>query len=159
MTAVDEVKQALADAARDMGDVPSVCYDFDAYARRWPFVVMVTDWDVWNDSKRALRLEVIRWLERHEDPYDFRQFRDGCDLVGFKDLKAATRFKLRWSGQGRMMSAPAQHWSPHPLSSTFEASCTDESLSVTDASSRRSERPNGARYRGNKPHRGSGMKA
>lgn len=154
MAAVEELKRALAAAASEKGGAPSACYDFDAYASRWPFVVMVTDWDVWSDGKRVLRLEVIRWLERHEDPYDFWQFRDGCGLVGFKDLKAATRFKLRWSGQGSMMSASAEDWSPHPQSSTFEAPCADDTLRVAGASSRRPGQVHGARSCRNNPTRG-----
>ena len=95
MTIVNTLKQALTEAARETTGAPSVGYDFDAYVRNWPFVAVVDTWDVWNNSKPALTLEVVRWLERYEDLYDFWQFRDGCGLIGFEDLKALTRFRLR----------------------------------------------------------------
>ncbi|MBD2748152.1 hypothetical protein IC232_15755 [Microvirga sp. BT688] len=97
------------------------------YGKRWPFVFLVNDWDVWHESKKALRLQVIRWLERYGGAYDFSVLQGGGGLVGFTDLKAAIHFKLRWSGQGRVISvpepkkAPVQDWSPHPVRSTFEA--------------------------------------
>ncbi len=158
MTAGNKLKQALAEAARETTGVPSACYDFDAYARHWPCVVTVTDWDIWNDSRRALRLEVIRWLERHKDAYDFWQFRNGHGLVGFKDLKAATRFELRWSGKSPMMSASARDWSPHPVSSTFEAPGADEAFPVSGTSRQHPDALYGGRTRRNKPARSNGLR-
>jgi hypothetical protein len=158
MTAVNKLKQALAEAARETTGAPSVGYALEAYARHWPFVVTITDWDIWNDSKRALRVEVIRWLERHEDAYDFWQFRDGYGLVGFKDLKAATRFELRWSGKSPMMSASAREWSPHPVSSTFEAPGADEVRPVAGASRQHPGSFYPGRTRRNKPVRSNSVR-
>lgn len=158
MKAVNKLKQAVAEATRETPGAPSVDCDFNAYVRNWPFVVVVTDWDIWNDSKRALRLEVIRWLERHKDPYDFWQFRNGYGLVGFKDLKAATRFELRWSRESPMMSASAQDWSPHPVSSTFEAPSADEALPLAGASRPHLGPLYGVGNRRSKPTRGNGLR-
>jgi hypothetical protein len=132
MTDLNEMKRTIVGASQDEDIASSACAEVEAYAERWPYVFMVNDWDVWNDSKRALRLQVIRWLEQNGDSYEFYQLPSGWGLVGFTDLKAATHFKLRWSGRGRVMSAPieasasieaspsVQDWDPHPLRSTFE---------------------------------------
>jgi hypothetical protein len=126
MTDLDEMKNLIVKALRDDDMASSACAELEAYAKRWPYVFLVNDWDVWNESKRALRLQVIRWLEQNGGSYDFYQLPGGWGLVGFTELKAATHFKLRWSGQGRVMSASAppsaavQDWNPHPLRSTFE---------------------------------------
>jgi hypothetical protein len=132
MTDLDEMKSLIVKALRDEDMASSACAELEAYAKRWPYVFLVNDWDVWSESKRALRLQVIRWLEQNGGSYDFYQLPGGWGLVGFTELKAATHFKLRWSGQGRVMSAsappsaavqgsaPVQDWNPHPLRSTFE---------------------------------------
>jgi hypothetical protein len=120
MTDLEEMKKAIADAIRDRELASSACYEMEAYAKRWPFVFMIRDWDVWNESKKALRLQVIRWLEGQCAPYDFYQFHSGWGLVGFKSQEAANRFKLRWSGQTGGMPIPHTVWNPHPLKSTFE---------------------------------------
>jgi hypothetical protein len=120
------MKKAIVSVVKDEEVASSARYDVEAYAKRWPFVFLINDWDVWNEGKYILRLQVIRWLERHGGAYDFSLLHSGCGLVGFTDLKAATHFKLRWSGQGRVMSAqeprtvPARDWNPHPVRSTFE---------------------------------------
>jgi len=120
MTDLEEMKKVIVGALRDEEMASSIRYETEAYAKLWPFVFMVNDWDVWNESKRALRLQVVRWLERNGASWDFYQPLAGWGLVGFKDLKAATHFKMRWSGQGRVMSASVGDWNPHPLKSTFE---------------------------------------
>jgi hypothetical protein len=126
MTDLEEMKKAIADAIRDWELASSACYEVEAYARRWPFVFMIHDWDVWNESKKALRLQVIRWLEEQCSPYDFYQFQSGWGLVGFKSQEAADRFKLRWSGQTSDMPISHHNWNPHPLKSTFEPIYTNE---------------------------------
>jgi hypothetical protein len=127
MTNLDELKKAIADSIGDKEVGSSLCCDIDAYAQRWPFIFTVKDWNIWNESKRALRLQVIRWLEEKQALYDFWQFRNGCGLIGFENLKVATHFTLRWSGHSPAISdLSTQEWNPHPLSSTFEASCADE---------------------------------
>jgi hypothetical protein len=128
MTDLEAMKKAIADAIRDRELASSACCEVEAYARRWPFVFMIRDWDVWNESKKALRLQVIRWLEGQCAPYDFYQFHSGWGLVGFKSQEAANRFKLRWSGQTGGMLIPHQDWNPHPLKSTFEPIYTSEAL-------------------------------
>jgi hypothetical protein len=126
MTSADKIRKVNIGSEWNEKVASSASSEAEAYAKRWPFVFLVNDWDVWNGSKKALRLQVIRWLERNGGAYDFSLLRSGCGLVGFTDLRAATHFKLRWSGQGRVMSAsrlnkaPDQDWSPHPVRSTFE---------------------------------------
>jgi hypothetical protein len=132
MMNLDEMKKVIVATVREGELAASACAEVEAYARRWPFVFMVNDWDVWNEGKRALRLQVIRWLEQNGGAYNFYQLRGGWGLIGFSDLKAATHFKLRWSGQGPMMSAhvpisaPVQDWNPHPVRSTFESHTPSE---------------------------------
>jgi hypothetical protein len=132
MTNLDEIRKLILGTVSDQ-EIASFAYsEVEAYAKRWPFVFLVNDWDVWNESKRALRLQVVRWLEQNGGLYDFYQLPGGWGLVGFAELKAATHFKLRWSGQGPMMSAPVptsapvQDWNPHPVKSTFEPHLASE---------------------------------
>jgi hypothetical protein len=128
MTDLEEIKKAIGDMIRDEELASSACCEVEAYAQRWPFIFMVTDWDVWNESRKALRLQVVRWLEEKCTPYDFYQFRSGWGLVGFKSQEAADSFELRWSGRAGSMALPCQDWNPHPLKSTFEPIYTSESL-------------------------------
>jgi hypothetical protein len=134
MTDLEEMKKAIADAIRDRELASSACYEVEAYARRWPFVFMIHDWDVWDESKKALRLQVIRWLEGQCAPYDFYQFHSGWGLVGFKSQEAANRFELRWSGRTSRVLMPHQGWNPHPLKSTFEPIHTSEALGASGGS-------------------------
>jgi hypothetical protein len=120
MTNLEEVKRAIVATIRDEEVASSTCYEVDAYAKLWPFVFIVNDWDVWNESKTALRLQVIRWLEEKDVPYIFYQFHRGYGLVGFKDQKAAMDFDLQWSEESRERSGSDHEWNPHPLKSTFE---------------------------------------
>ncbi len=120
MRDLEEMKKAIGDTIRDKEIASSLCYEVEAYARGWPFVLMIHDYDVWNESKKALRLQVVRWLEEHCAPYDFCQFHSGWGLIGFKSQEAANRFELRWSGQAGRMLMHQQGWNPHPLKSTFE---------------------------------------
>jgi hypothetical protein len=128
MTNLEEMKKAIADAIHDKEVASSACCQVEAYARRWLIVFMIHNWDVWNESKKALRLQVVRWLEGQCAPYDFYQFLSGWGLVGFNSQEAANRFKLRWSGQTSGMLLPDQDWDPHPLKSTFEPIYTREAL-------------------------------
>lgn len=148
MTDLDELKEIIVKTVPDQEVASSACCEAQAYAKRWPFVVMINDWDVWNDSRSALRLQVIRWLEQHADTYDFYQPLVGCGLVGFKDLKAAAHFKLRWSGQGRIMPTSAQDWNPHPLKSTFESPTAGKVEPKGDRPSRRDDRCDRTRSHG-----------
>jgi hypothetical protein len=120
MTSLEEVKRAVVATIRDEEVASSTCYEVDAFAKLWPFVFIVNDWDVWNESKTALRLQVIRWLEEKDVPYTFYQFHRGYGLVGFKDQEAATDFDLQWSEESRERSGSDREWNPHPLKSTFE---------------------------------------
>ncbi|MFC1456169.1 hypothetical protein ACETIH_05425 [Microvirga arabica] len=132
MASVDEIKKAVVDTVQDQDMASFACSEVEAYGERWPFVVLVNDWDVWSESKKALRLEVIRWLEQNGGAYDFSLLQSGDGLVGFADLKAATHFKFRWSGRKRVISAhepraaSVQDWNPHPVRSTFEPLCPSE---------------------------------
>jgi hypothetical protein len=157
MTDLDELKTVIIDTTCDQDKTWSARDEVEAYAKLWPFVFLVTDWNVWNESTRALRLEVIRWLERNEASYKFYQPRNGWGLVGFKDLKTATPFKLRWSGQGHVMSASAQDWNPHPLKSTYEATGSDEAQPGSIITGRPYDRYNRARDCGSRSSRNDRM--
>lgn len=117
---LEKIKEAIAASTRDEELASATRYEVEAYAKLWPFVFLVNDWDVWNGSKRALKLQVVRWLEDESGPYDFFQIRTGFGLIGLKDEKAATAFERRWSGQSQEKPASNGDWNPHPVKSTFE---------------------------------------
>ncbi|MBD2750064.1 hypothetical protein IC232_25695 [Microvirga sp. BT688] len=117
---LEKIKEAIAASTRDEELASATCYEVEAYARLWPFVFMINDWDVWNGSKRALKLQVVRWLEDEAAPYDFFHIRTGFGLLGFKDQEAAKAFERRWSSQPQVAPASNGDWNPHPLKSTFE---------------------------------------
>ncbi|MBM1173333.1 hypothetical protein [Microvirga arabica] len=117
---LEKIKEAIVASTRDEELASATCYEVEAYARLWPFVFLVNDWDVWNGSKRALKLQVVRWLENEGAPYDFFHIRTGFGLMGFKDQEAAKSFERRWSGPSEATSASTGDWNPHPLKSTFE---------------------------------------
>ncbi|MBB3020710.1 hypothetical protein FHR70_003796 [Microvirga lupini] len=117
---LEKIKEAIASVTRDEELASSTCYEVEAYARIWPFVFLVNDWDIWNGSRRALNLQVVRWLEDSGAPYDFFQIRTGFGLMGFKDQAAARSFELRWSAFSRTAPASNGDWNPHPIRSTFE---------------------------------------
>ncbi|WP_134496401.1 hypothetical protein [Microvirga pakistanensis] len=125
MTNLDEMKSVIVATVRDEELALSACYAAEAYVRRWPFVFMVTGWDVWNKGKSALKPEVMHWLEGIESSYDVYLFPSGGGLVAFGNESAAFQFELRWSGKrgltrAEALSALPQDWNPHPLKSTFE---------------------------------------
>ena len=121
MQNLEELKKAIADAIDDKELLSSLCCGIDAYARRWPFVLTVTDWSIWSEHQRALRLQVIRWLEDNGTPYNFWQFWDGWGLIGFENREAATHLTSRWSGQLPVSSrSSTEEWNPHPSNSTFK---------------------------------------
>jgi hypothetical protein len=122
MTSPEELKSLIIDTWRDEEMASSACCGIDAYSKLWPFVLVVNEWDVWNETKRNLSREVIDWLESHGGTWDFYHLLGTWGLVGFKDLKAATHFNLRWSGALKASSAPGQTWNPHPLNSSFSPS-------------------------------------
>ncbi|KFG68666.1 hypothetical protein [Microvirga sp. BSC39] len=117
---LEKIKEAIAASTRDEELASATRYEVEAYARLWPFVFLVNDWDVWNGSKRSLNLQVVRWLESEGAPYDFFQIRTGFGLMGFKDQEAAKAFERRWSGRSQGTPASNGDWNPHPLKSTFE---------------------------------------
>ncbi|MXQ12656.1 hypothetical protein [Microvirga makkahensis] len=119
------MKRVIVATVRDEELALSACYAVEAYARRWPFVFMITDWDVWNKGKSALKLEVVYWLEQTEASHDVHLFLSGGGIVGFESRNAASQFALRWSrkmemASAEMLPAPRQDWNPHPIKSTFE---------------------------------------
>lgn len=121
MTDLEEMKSVIVSTVRDEELASSACYAAEAYVRRWPFVFMVNDWDIWNKGKSALKPEVVHWLGEMEVPHDVYLFLSGGGLVAFESRNAASRFEQRWSPENG--SAPAvshQDWSPHPIKSTFE---------------------------------------
>jgi len=126
MTNLDELKKTVAATWRDDEMVSSACYGIDAYARLWPYVFMVNDWRVWNESGRDLNREVVRWLDEQGSDWDFYHLLDEWGLVGFSDLKTATRFRHRWFGALKVVSSSDTTWNPQPLSSTFAPSVLDE---------------------------------
>lgn len=120
MTELETIKEAVTASTRDEELASATCYEVEAYVRLWPFVFLVNEWDIWNGSRRALKLQVIRWLENEGEPFDFFQIRTGIGLMGFKDQKAAEKFEMRWSVGSSRRPALNGDWNPHPLKSTFE---------------------------------------
>jgi hypothetical protein len=120
VTELDKIKEAITASTRDEELASATCYEVEAYVKLWPFVFLVNDWDIWNGSKRALKLQVVRWLEDEGAPYDFFHIRTGFGLMGFKDQKAAKAFEQRWSGGSNAKPASTADWNPHPVKSTFE---------------------------------------
>lgn len=125
MTDLDELKTLIAATWRDEEMASSACYGVDAYAKRWPFVLMVNEWDVWSDSKKTLKHEVLAWLDQQGAPWDFYHLLGHWGLVGFKDLKTATHFKLRWSGLLKAVPSSTPAWNPQPINSSFAPSHAD----------------------------------
>jgi len=130
MTDLDDMMSVIAATVRDEELALTACYAAEAYARRWPFVFMVNDWDVWNRGRSSLRPEVVRWLQEGEAAHDVHLFPSGGGLVAFESRDAASQFALRWSGQHGLRSAevpsdPHSDWTPHPIKSTFEPSHRD----------------------------------
>ena len=117
---LEKINEAIAASTRDEELASATRYEVEAYARLWPFVFMVNDWDVWNGSKRALKLQVVRWLENEGAPYDFFHIRTGFGLMGFKDQEAAKAFERQWSNRSQVAPASNGDWNPHPVKSTFE---------------------------------------
>jgi len=117
---LEKIKEAISAATHNEELASATCCEVESYVRRWPFVFLVNDWDIWNGSKRALKLQVVRWLEDEGAPYEFFQIRAGFGLIGFKDQKAAKTFEQRWSGRSHVTPASNGDWNPHPLRSTFE---------------------------------------
>jgi hypothetical protein len=118
----EKMKQAIANKVRDKNLASSSGHDIEPFAKHWPYSFVINDWDVWNESKKFLKLQVIRWLEARGAAYEFSQFRSGCGLIGFESQEAAHEFKLRWSNQTDGMPVANQGWNPHPLRSNFEPS-------------------------------------
>src|ERR671916_681782 len=107
---LEKIKEAIAASTRDE-ELPSATrYEVEAYVGLWPFVFMVNEWDVWNGSKRALKLQVVRWLENQGAPHDFFHIRTGFGLIGFKDQAAAKAFERRWSSQSQAEPASNGDW-------------------------------------------------
>ncbi|MGF9759454.1 hypothetical protein AAII07_30085 [Microvirga sp. 0TCS3.31] len=158
MVNLEELKAVIISASPDAAMATSACSDVDAFYKAWPYVFKINDWDVWNERKRALRLQVVRWLEDRGGAYEFRQLQAGWGFVGFKDLKAATHFKLRWSGQGSVRSASAPDWNPQPLRSTFEAASPNEVPLTSDMPSRQPVRFDPTAYRGSRAPRRFGQR-
>lgn len=126
MTDLDQLKKIIVATWRDEEMASSACYGVDAYSKLWPYVFMVNDWRVWNESGRDLKHEVVRWLDEQESPWDFYHLLDEWGLIGFQDLRAATRFRHRWFGALKVVSSSESAWSPHPLNSTFAQSPVEE---------------------------------
>jgi hypothetical protein len=47
-------------------------------------------------------------------------------LVGFDDLRTATRLRHRWFGASKVVSSSDTTWNPHPLNGTFAPSLVVE---------------------------------
>jgi hypothetical protein len=126
MTDLDELKKIIVATWRDEEMASSACYGVDAYSKHWPYVFMVNDWRVWNESGRDLNQDVVRWLDEQGGAWDFYHLLDEWGLVGFDDLRPATRFRHRWFGAIKVVSSSDNTWNPHPLSGTFAPSLVDE---------------------------------
>lgn len=126
MAKLERMKAIIVDQWRDEEMASSACYGVEAYARRWPHVLMVNDWDVWDGSRKHLRREVIGWLNQQGASWDFYHLLDTWGLIGFEDPDMAARFKRRWSGMIKAVpSSSSQGWNPHPLNSSFAPSEDD----------------------------------
>ncbi len=134
MTDLDELKEIIAETWRDEEMASSACHGVDAYAKRWPYVLVVKDWDIWDESGEDLKHEVVRWLRQHGGSWDFYHLLDTWGLMGFKDAKAASHFQLRWSGMLKTAPASSPGWNPHPLNSSFAPTEADERSMRTERS-------------------------
>lgn len=119
MTDLEDLKQRIVDTWRDEEMASSACYGVEAYARLWPYVLFVNDWDVWNENRKDLKAAVYSWLNRQNSAWDFYHLQGGWGLVGFKDRQTADHFKLRWSGTLKAVPSSEETWNPHPLNSSF----------------------------------------
>jgi hypothetical protein len=126
MTSLETIKRAVANTLCNDELIDSAFNEIEAYSRCWHHILIVNSWDVWNGSRRVLKLQVVRWLEDRGGLYDFSRFNSGLSVIGFKDLNAATHFELRWSSHGRVMSRSIHNWNSQPLKSIFEALPFDE---------------------------------
>ncbi len=139
MTDLKSLKEVIRQTWRDEEMASAACHGIDAYAKRWPFVYSVNDWDVWGDRQTSLKPEVVAWLEQHAGACDFYHLLDAWGLVGFKNPKAASHFKLRWSGVLKAMPSSGGVWNPHPHNSSF-APAPHEELSRQDRKAQRAWR-------------------
>ncbi|MGF9759720.1 hypothetical protein AAII07_31445 [Microvirga sp. 0TCS3.31] len=119
VTDLKSLKEVIGQIWRDGEMASSACYGIDAYARLWPFVYMVNDWGVWDEQRKGLKPEVVAWLEHQGRAWDFYHLLDAWSLVGFKDPKAASHFKLRWSGVLKAATSSSETWNPRPYNSPF----------------------------------------
>ncbi len=119
MTDLESLKDVISQTWRDEEMASAACYGIDAYAKRWPFIYFINHWDVWGEKRKSLKPEVATWLQQHGGACDFYHLLDTWGLVGFKDAKAASHFKLRWSGVLKAMPSSGETWNPHPHSSSF----------------------------------------
>jgi len=119
MTDLKSLKEVIRQTWRDEEMASAACYGIDAYAKRWPFVYMVNGWDVWNEQRKSLKPEVVAWLDQHAGACDFYHLLGVWGLVGFKNPKAASHFKLRWSGVLKAVHSSGEAWNPHPHNSSF----------------------------------------
>jgi hypothetical protein len=119
MTDLDQLKTIIVTTWRDEEMASSACYGVDAYSKLWSYVFMVNDWRVWNESGCDLKHEVVAWLDEQGSAWDFYHLLDEWGLVGFHDLRTATRFRNRWFGALKVVSSSDSTWEPHPLNSTF----------------------------------------
>jgi hypothetical protein len=131
MTEVESLKHIIARTWRDAEMASSACYGIDAYAKRWPFVLRIDEWDVWDEGQKGLKPEVSGWLNQQGAPWDFYHLLGSFGLIGFKDSKAAAHFKLRWSGVLKAVTSSGEAgsgeaWNPHPLNSSFAPHPHDE---------------------------------
>ena len=125
-TDVEELKQLIIDTWRDEELASSACWGVEAYARLWPFVSFVNDWDVWSESRKDLKASVCTWLNKQGTQWDFYHLLGGWGLVGFKDRQTAEHFKLRWSGSLKAILSPEETWNPHPVNSSFTFDPSEE---------------------------------
>jgi alpha-L-arabinofuranosidase len=133
MVEVESLKHSIARTWRDAEMASSACYGLEAYAKRWPFVLRIDEWDVWDEGRKDLKPEVSGWLNQQGALWDFYHLLGSFGLIGFKDSKAATLFKLRWSGVLTAVTSPresssGESWNPHPLNSSFAPHPHDEPM-------------------------------
>ena len=50
---LEKIKEAITASTRDEELASATRYEVEAYAKLWPFVFLVNDWDIWNGSKKS----------------------------------------------------------------------------------------------------------
>ena len=50
---LEKIKEAITASTRDEELASATLFEVEAYAKLWPLVFLVNDWDIWNGSKES----------------------------------------------------------------------------------------------------------